>query len=189
MLRWSVVLCIVTVGLTLAQATWSDTWRRPRPRLFVSEDRQFGMKVLPAKGIGLGDKQKANGILFRLEETGRETVLWKGKLVNLPVDVFVDDAGVDEDRPAAVATVDTYGFAGYEHALVLYDGRGKVVRDFRLEDLLTHEEIEAHTSKSVSSRRWASRAELGFYSGYFWIRFKWGKTLKLSAATGAIIKE
>ena len=74
--------------------------------------------------------------------------LYQRKLVNqlAPVKVLLSDAG-------QLVTLDDWDNAGYKHALVIYDRKGKVVVDCALEHLLLPDEL-ARVDTSVSSRWW-----------------------------------
>src|SRR5688572_15180272 len=117
----------VLVALLAAIATgWvsralGDSWLVPKPRIFASQFGDYGLKMVP------GDPG-ASATLFTLNEKGEEQTAWQGPLVNIPYRVYISDTG-------QVATVDTYARVGYEHALVVYDANGKVLADYRLEDL------------------------------------------------------
>jgi hypothetical protein len=163
------------IAIAAATAALADSWAPPRPRVFASEHGMHGFKVLKPEFGG-----KAVGQFFTLDEQGKEKVLWEDKLVNTPNRVVVPDFGKH------VVTVDTYGTVGYDHSLVIYGEKGKVIADLKLEDLLTKEEIGKHVKASVSSRWWSGDAEFKFEGDEFVIRLKWGKTLKVSLATGKV---
>jgi hypothetical protein len=91
-----------------------------------------------------------------------------------------------------VVTRDSWARAGYEHSLVIYREEGKVAADFRLEDLLTADEI-ASLPASVSSRWWGDRntAEFDDQSrrDELVIRIKhegWAKALRVTLSTGEL---
>ena len=44
---------------------------------------------------------------------GRETAIWSGELLNIPVSAFITDDGTH------VVTFDTWARLGYEHAIVV----------------------------------------------------------------------
>jgi hypothetical protein len=100
--------------------------------------------------------------------------------VNTPQQVVVDDEG------RYVATIDTYGSAGFAHSLVVYGHAGKVTRDFKLEDLLSNEEIETKVLRTESSRRWADHADFRIEDGHLLIRLHWGKVLRVELSSGKL---
>ncbi len=111
----------------------ADKWEGPGARVFGSQLGRHGFKVFNPKQTGPSDPSE--GVLFRLDAEGREQILWRAKLVNMPVRVLVEDTG------KFVATVDTWGSTGFAHALIIYGDKGTVIRDFQLEDLFTEDEI------------------------------------------------
>lgn len=145
--------CVLPLLVTLiVTPLFADTWLPPRARVFASEGGTFGFKVLEPKFLGT-----STGVLFELDENGKEKTVWKGKLVNVPNRVLVSEDG------KRVLTIDTYGKLGHEHALVVYDDQSKVLADYKLEDLLTLLEIKM-VPTSVSSRAWTAYARFTFGS-------------------------
>ena len=55
-----------------------------------------------------------------------------------------------------------YARVGYEHALVVYDAKGRLLADYPLEGVLTAAEIAAHVTPTAGSRWWNGDAEFGF---------------------------
>ena len=144
----------------------ADDWAAARPRIFASENGWHGFKVLP---------KNATGVLFSLDDDGKEKVIWTKQLVNFPHQAFVAGDG------KGVVTIDTWADLGREHSLVVYNDKGKVVGDYRLEDLLSEQEIRDRTIAFSPNRYWNEDASFRFrYDGneikYFDITLKWGKT-------------
>ena len=85
---------------------------------------------------------------------------------------------------------------GFDHCLVVYGEKGKVVADFKLEDLLTAKEIEALPA-SVTHRGWSDRDIAEFEDrsrerDELVIRMKykgWTKVIRLSLSSGRVVKE
>jgi hypothetical protein len=165
-------LSAVFAGSTLL---WADSWAAPTPRVFGSQWGSHAFKVLKPQ-IG-GPSQ---GVLFRLDAEGKEQIVWQADLVNTPHRVLVDDSG------KFVATIDTYAALGFAHSLVIYGEKGKVIGDFKLEDLLTQEDITKNVLRTESSRRWAEKAEFQMESEHLVLRLNWGKVLRVELATGKI---
>lgn len=153
----------------------SDEWMAPTPRVFGSKWGGHGFKVLNPQLGG-----PSEGVLFRLDAQGKEQIVWQVELVNTPHRVLVDDQG------KFVVTIDTYGNLGFAHSLVVYGDKGKVIRDFKLEDLLSRDEIATNVSHTESSRRWADKADFQLESGHLVLRLNWGKTIRVELATGEI---
>jgi hypothetical protein len=109
---------------------------------------------------------------------------WTRALVNrnAPVDLFVSDAG-------SVVTLGDWHSEGYEHSIVIYDPKGKVVVDQQLEDFLTKEEL-ARTKQSVSSRWWRYRSEAPEFVGdEFSLTTSWGASLRFDVRTGRLSRD
>lgn len=183
-MRSQVLLIIIGSLLCIClSVAFSDTWLPPRPKVFASQWGDYGFKLLlPKKTI----YSKGVGVLFQLDGDGKEKVVWRQELLNIPHRVFVRDDG------KYVVTIDTYGNLGYDHSLVIYDEQGKVVKDLKLEDLLTADEIKNKVGRTVSSRFWTTDAEFSFdpphlsTPKHFNIKLKWGRTVKLVLATGKV---
>src|SRR5215213_683483 len=166
-----------------AAAAFADDWAAPRPRVFASASGQFGFKVIPdGNAINSGLTPPTRGVLFTLDEKGKEQVVWEKQLVNTPLRVHVADAG------SHVVTIDTHYNAGGPHSLVVYGPKGAVVADFSLEDLLTKDEIEKNIPQSTSSRWWAggSDTSIDVENKLVVIKLKWGKALRVSLETGKL---
>src|SRR5262245_48772935 len=145
------LLLFPAVAIGSVSTASADTWAPPAPRLFVSQWGTHGFKVLPKRSL-----RTSTGILFTVTDDGNDLVIWSDTLVNLPHRVFVSEDG------KRVVTVDTYARLGYEHSLVVYGDRGKVVADYKLEDLLNEDKIRERVQSSVSSRWWAEGASFKF---------------------------
>ena len=109
----------------------------PYPRLFASKSGRAGLKVIP-------EKQKSIAVAFTLAPDGSEQVLWRREFPNIPEEVEVFDlprdrgAGGDEGQSddVLVVTLDTWGRAGGDHALVVYGRGGKTLHDLKPADVL-----------------------------------------------------
>jgi hypothetical protein len=169
------MLLALTLIAALFTPARSDDWAAPTPRVFGSPSGLHGFKVLKPKFDGI-----SVGVLFRLDADGKEQTVWRAKLVNTPHRVIVDDSG------KFVATIDTYGNLGFAHAIVVYGDKGKVIGDYKLEELLTSKEIESHVPHSESSRHWASKASFQIEDGHLAARLEWGKTIRVDLSDGKI---
>lgn len=170
---WMIAVCAAAlVGPGVARA---DKWAAPAPRVFAAATGEYGLKVIPSEG-------KAVGVLFTLDAKGMEKVTRRFDLVNIPAAVFVSPSG-------DVVTADTYGQMGYAHSLVVYSRQGKALADYRLEDLLSKEEIARNVKTTASSRWWREGARLSFTDaapGAFLITLPWGREVRLALATGKL---
>ena len=102
------------------------------------------------------------------------------------------DIGATRDHGRCAGSLwlmaDTYGNLGYKHVLVIYDDKGKMVKDFKLEDLLTDDEIKTNVRITEGSRWWAQQTQFSFDGMNFVARLKWGKTISIDVNTGKIAK-
>lgn len=172
------VVLLVTMATGWLSRALGDSWLVPKPRIFASEFGDYGLKMIPGE-------PNASATLFTLNEQGEEQTAWQGPLVNIPHRVYISDNG-------RVVTVDTYARVGYEHALVVYDENGKVLADYRLEDLLTADEIKAHVLETAGSRWWNTEAQFGFSSvdgEIFVIKLTWGKVITVDLKTGKLVPQ
>lgn len=161
----------------------ADDWSPPPARIFSSSEGTMAIKIIPI------DFDESTGTVFRLNRDGSEEVVWSQKLVNAPLSVYIW-RGNGPGHPMRVVTLDTWANAGYKHALVVYDEKGQVILDAKLEDLLTPEEIDKNVWNSVSSRWWRSDATTDFDGdgehSKFIIKLSWGKVLSVNLKSGAI---
>jgi hypothetical protein len=187
--------------LTIAPAAFADKWFPAAPTIHASPAGLHGFKVIPGSRVagkfsrtqvapdgavtrvdGIRTEPQTRGVLFLLDEHGDEVVLWDKPLVNTPVRVIVLDDGKH------VVTVDTFSHMGWEHSLVIYGEQGQVVADFKLEDLLTPEEIEKNVPKTAAFRLWTEKADIRALldANRVEIVLAWGRTIKIDMGTGKI---
>jgi hypothetical protein len=172
-LRTTLMVCLLGAPAALA-----DSWEAPRPREFASPSGNYLFRLLPNELIWT---KPAQGFLV-VRDKGREKVIWRRELVNLPLRVFISDDGRN------VVTIDTYARLGGAHSLVVYGDTGQSIADYELEDLLKRDEIRKKVTKTVSSRHWADEAKFAFSRDgtHFMIMLKWGREIAVDLATGDI---
>jgi hypothetical protein len=176
-----VALAFVTSAVLLTSVILrADSWSTPRPLVFASSYGYYGFKTEPPQPFVLNGR--AQGTLFTLAEDGREQVLWRRELVNIPVRALVTDDGKH------VVTLDTWTRMGYEHTLVIYGEGGSVVADHNLEAFLSADEIAKSIVHTVGSRHWLQGGSIAIDEGWdsVSIRFQWGKAVRLILSTGRI---
>lgn len=157
-------------GLTgvfvLVDLARGDTWAGPRSSIYGCG--RYGVKILlkrrSIQDLFSDDAQRKNrrtevtAMLFTLKDDGSENVLWRKPIEYIPADVRVSHRGW-------VVGVNQYARLGYNHSLVIWNPKGVRLADYKLEDLLTPDEIRAHVMRTTSSRRW--RADFDFrHDGY-----------------------
>lgn len=201
MRKFLVISCLLLVSF-VSGVSRGDSWAAPGAHLFASEDGTSAMKIVP-NGTGL--KATATATWIKVNRNGALTELSSLPLVNVPLRVLLPG------RPLHwFVTLDTHGGAGYKHALVIYRYGGGVVRDLKLEDFLTAEEIRSHVGRSVSSRWWREGTSFRYDvpttdiaqekdgKKYFTrkqepdnarllITFPWGRQVAIKLATGEVL--
>jgi hypothetical protein len=170
---------LAAVVLLAATAARADQWATPTPRDYRSASGGYVFRVVPTEANWF---KPAEGTLVSRDRDGKETVVWRKQLVNLPNQAFVADDG------RHVVTIDSYARLGYQHVLVLYGAEGKLLADYELEDLLKPEEIRDRVMTTVSSRHWAGDTKFAFGRDdkELTITLKWGRTITLDPATGKL---
>jgi hypothetical protein len=177
----------------------------PQPKLFASVYGVYAFKALPdVSSVGTRTRTEgvhsaaqagqivgnSEGVFFRLDENAKEKVIWRAKLVNIPNRAILAESG------KYVITLDSWRSVGFDHCLVVYGEKGKVIADFKLEDLLTAKEIEG-LSASITHRGWSDKDIAEFEDrsreqDELVIRMKhkrWTKVMRLSLSSGRIVKE
>ena len=201
----------LTLGLGLALVLSSEVRADkfpavpPQPKLFASVYGVYAFKTLPDGGsVGVQTRTEgvhsaaqagqivgtSEGVFFTLDEHAKEKVLWRAKLVNIPSRAIVAENG------KYVITLDSWHRIGFEHCLVVYGEKGKVIADFRLEDLLTTKEIKGLPTE-ITARDWSSKDIAEFEDrateeDELVIRMKykgWTKVIRLSLSSGRVVKD
>lgn len=133
-----------------------------------------------------------------LTEGARPTAAVTKKEKSGPVKLCSGDLA-NEKRPVEVVasrdgktlvTVDEWGRAGYEHALVFYrcDKALVLKKDHGLDDFLSLSEIEKYASMSMSSRDWSRNVELKMEKDAFVVKLKSGRAVRFSLLDGTLKK-
>jgi hypothetical protein len=177
--RWPLIITVASLVFGYAPPVQPDQWELPTPRTVVSLKGGWSASVTPGAAAGPGPRI---GVTRKSEAGSIDG--WKRALVNrvAPVDLFVSDTG-------AVVTLGDWHSEGYEHAIVIYDSKGKVIVDQQLEDFLTKEELEK-TEQTVSSRWWRYRSEVPEFVGEeFSLTTSWGTSLRFDVGTGRLSRE
>jgi len=185
MIRPRLLTLAVGLSLVLSSAACADDLIAPGPRIYAqSSSGKYAIKILPGTSA-----DKDEGVFFTLDKEGKEEVIWRTKLVNIPGPAIIAENG------KYVITLDTFGRID-EHCLVVYGEKGKVIADFKLEDLLTAREIES-IPRTVTMRGWHDKGIAEFEDRSFGyddllIRMKhkgWAKVIRISLSSGKIVKE
>lgn len=158
----------------------ADAWPGARPQAFASDNRAYVFRTQPPRLSNWSGR--AQGTLVSMSADSSETVIWGRELVNIPVQAFITNDGTH------VVTCDTWAKLGYEHALVIYGERGRVIADYNLEALLSADDIATKVTHTATTRRWLQDAMIAFDNNaeHIVIALHWGKVLRVALSTGKV---
>lgn len=179
---WKTVPAVLTVACSVTVAR-ADSWGPPTPGVFAAENGSYwvktdvdGRKTATAALMTYNEETVGEGADVEIEY--KERVVWKQDLGYIPAKLLVSAWG-------NVVGVNRYAHLGYEHSLVVWNKEGKQLADYRLEDLLTPEEIRHFVDHSTSSRWWDVGARVTFDSDErLDIELEWGKVISVDLLTG-----
>jgi hypothetical protein len=173
------VTMVICVAAAATGSPRADECIQPRnARVFASASGDHVFRV-GRKGADLPE-----GALVAIQDNFRERSIWRARLVNVPARIFVPDDG------RTVVAVDNAGCRfGLEHSVVVYGMGGRVLADYRLEDILSEREIRQHIQQTMAGRLWTEKARFDFDpSGKaFVITLAWGREVTIHLPTGAIL--
>jgi hypothetical protein len=173
-MRIGLLACFLVVAAAPARA---DEWATPTTRYLKSDSGRYRAVVVPGE---VDKKRPASITLFDDRDPTRPKRLYGRAAVNrwAPAQVLVADSG-------HLVTLDEWHHAGFEHALVIYDRKGRVVIDCALEQLLLPDELP-QVKQSKSSRWWrAERHAIWLEGGAVLIKTSWGQVVRFDLASGA----
>jgi hypothetical protein len=185
MIRRTLLTLAVGLVAVLSSGARADDLIAPGPRVYAQAARgRYAIKILPTALV-----DKSEGVFFTLDEDGKEKEIWRTKLVNIPGRALITENG------KYVITLNTF-LQIDEHCLVIYGEKGKVIADFKMEDLLTAKEIES-IPRTVTMRGWHEKGiaefedrSFGFDELLIRMRHKdWAKVIRISLPSGKILKE
>ena len=146
--------------------------RRPL-REARSENGRYRLRI----DAGREESRRCRAALFehtRPQERGRR--LWREKLVN---EVAPRHALIRNDG-RFVITLDEFRRGGAAHAVVVYDERGELLREFDLRELL-HGDDWKHVTAERRAIEWLSDATLTFVDSppQFVIKLEWSREIRI----------
>ena len=163
----------------LLDAVDRDEVAEPPTKYMKSDSGRFRLIVTP------GSERRAGKIaLYDDQVPTQPKRVYDRRSVNkiAPVTILLADGG-------QVITLDEWYTAGYKHALVIYDRKGRVVMDCALEQLLLPAEME-NVEQSVSSRWWRAPSNaIWLDHDLLNIKSAWGPTLQFELATGIQLRD
>jgi hypothetical protein len=165
-------------------AAFPDDWRWPEPISFHSRGFSFVAEIFPPH-CRQNSSEKPVCYFYKTEDSGTDCeikpeLVWQAKLNNesMPVQALVS-------MDAELITLNEHGKAGFENAVVIYDGKGQLLKSFHLDELITEEDAR-QISKSTSSRWWNNKARYYFLKNpsRLYILLEWGKVWEFSLTDG-----
>ena len=177
------LIALVTLASLTAPAG-ADDWPMAHPRSWHGQGFSRVVEVFPARSRhNPGDKPLAYAYEVGYPGTGWKLdakLVWKGPLANreAPYEAVVSSDGW-------LVTLDEWGNLGYDHAVVIYDPAGKLIKSHKLDGLVPAD--VANRDRSVSSRYWRKDATYLFdtRSKLLQIHLANAGVLELSLASGA----
>jgi len=166
----TIAMLLVALGLGQAGAGTAPL-REAR-----SANGRFLLRLLPGHvQNGKGQRCRAT-LLERPSGSSRGSVRWQSTLVNevAPEQAFVRDDG------RFVVTLNEFRRGGAQHALVVYDRGGRLLREFDLRDLLLGDDWPRVQAKGRAVV-WLAGARCGFSESQaeFVIDLKWGRQIRI----------
>jgi hypothetical protein len=174
----------------------ADSWMKPQTKSFYSSNKQYSFKVVPHESGHGGEGHNPKGTLFGLGSDGVYRSVWTITLDNevSPVRALVSESG------NYVVTFDNWYRIGFgDNVIVIYDGYGRLVKKYGLEDILSEDELE-EIPRSVSSRHWGGEHYLDEANEQLVLKIATNRKmphgdeaefreLRIALASGNIIKE
>lgn len=178
------VAATLLVLFTVAAATGDD--RRPL-REARSKSGRFVLTIEPASGRE-GEARCRATLAERTRGEGetRMSTRWTQELVHEtgPGRAFVHDDG------AYVVTLDEHGVGGARHAIVVYDGQGRLIRDLGLRDVLRRGDWR-HVKRRGKSVEWLAGAKFAFANqpDRFVIDLRWRRKVEILLENGTVLDD
>jgi hypothetical protein len=164
--------------LLIVNTSSGDKWPLPEEQIAESPNGKYRLVLVPEDDI----KKTPPTITLEKIDQQKNEIIYKRAPVNesSPVDIYVSDFRY-------AVTLNNWLMSGYEHSLVIYDPKGNIIRDSRLEDIFTEQEIENKVEQTVSSRHWRYRAEEPYFNdNTIIITTLWGTSLNINLIDGKI---
>jgi hypothetical protein len=169
-------LAALLICAALATPAAADEWPTPTETFLKSDNGRYRARLVPRWEQG-----KGTITLYDDQNPTAPRKVYDRRLVNkvAPVLTYLTNTG-------QLVTLDEWHHAGYDHALVVYDRRGRLIMDCHLDQLLLPTE-KADVQQSVSSRWyradpnpiWLDQPQTTIH-----IKTSWGPTMSFDLATG-----
>ena len=178
------ILPFAALLLLSMPAAFPDEWGWPEPKGFHSRGFFYVAEIFPPHSRQ-NKSEKPICYFYKMGYPGKEweikpELIWQAGLSNvlMPLQALISMDG-------ELATLNEHGKAGYENSVVIYDKKGKLVRAFQLDELLSDEDAHQFSS-SESSRWWNNKARYFFMREppRLYILLEWGKVMEFSLTDG-----
>jgi hypothetical protein len=179
-------LCLTLAAIVLTLPDSAAAQERRPLREARSENGRFRLRIHPGQPHR-GESGSCRAVLFeRLEDTRHEREVWNAKLVNevAPRHVLIRDDG------RFVVTLDEFRRGGAAHALVVYDERGRQLREFGLRELLRGDDWKNLEVKQRAVE-WLPGATFAFVDepAQFLIKLKWGREIRIDLEKQEVVRD
>ena len=173
--------CFLVAALLAVSAPLAEGRDRRPLREARSENGRYRLRI----DAGRGEYRRCRATLFeQVAEQKRDRRVWRARLVSqvAPRHALIRNDG------RFVVTLDEFRRGGAAHALVIYDERGKLLREFDLRELL-HGDDWKHVTVERKSIEWLLEATFVFAESppQFVIKLKWGREIRIDLETLEIV--
>jgi hypothetical protein len=168
----------------LSYPSFADDWGWPEPASFHSRGFGFVAEIFPP-GSRQNPGKSPLCYFYEMGYAGTDWKIdahlkWRAPLVNsrMPYQAVVSMAG-------QLVTLNDHGSVGFDNAVAIYDRRGRLIKTYRLDDLIPAGETGRFES-SISSRWWNNGAKYYFIGdpGHFYIVLPWGNVMQFGLVKG-----
>jgi hypothetical protein len=168
--------CLIAAALLLSLTPRAAAQDRRPLREARSENGRFGLRIQPGRPHRSESGSCRATLYERVGDREREHRVWRTKLAN---DVAPRHARIRNDG-RFVVTLDEFRRGGATHAVVIYDERGRLLREFDLRELLGRDDWK-HVKIQRQAVEWLLEARFDFVeaSPQFVISLKWGRTVRI----------
>jgi len=185
--RNAAILAVILIAGLLpwfSYPSFADEWPWPEPVSFHSRGFGFVAEVFPP-GSRQNPGKSPLCYFYEMGYAGTNWKIdahlkWRAPLVNsrMPYQAVVSMAG-------QLVTLNDHGSVGFDNAVAIYDRRGRLIKTYRLDELIPAGETGRFES-SVSSRWWNKGANYYFIGdpGHLYIVLPWGQVMQFGLDKG-----
>lgn len=173
---------VAAVPFVLATGVFAD--EREPLREVRSENGRFRLQIRPGRGPGHAAAPARATLLEQVGKRDRERRVWQGLLAN---DVAPEIAQIRDDG-RFVVTLNEFRCGGAAHALVIYNRRGRQLREFVLPELLRSDDWK-HVQLERKAIQWLPGSTFRFLEQppQFVIQLKWQREIRIDLEKLAVV--